>query len=238
MHIEFPSTSLLLLGGFELRINGSPVDVSAPGRRLIAFLALNPKPLSRAFVAGALWPETTDAKAGANLRTTLWRLHALDRSVVHAGQHTIELEPEIEVDVHQILTLSTALAAGDTEIDLLAVDPTLMAKDLLPELWDSWLVFERERVRQLTLHALELLSRRLSDASHHGAAVLAALAAVEAEPLRETANRTLVDAHLAEGNIAEAVRQYRRFAELLHRELGAEPHTSFRNAVAASVTER
>jgi hypothetical protein len=46
---------------------------------------------------------------------------------------------------------------------------------------------------------------------------------VSADPLRETANRILVEAHLAEGNLVEARRSYARYRDLIGRELGVEP---------------
>ena len=105
--------------------------------------------------------------------------------------------------------------------------PTTLVGELLPDLSDGWLVFERERLRQISLHVLEELSRRLSSSHHHELAVLAGLAAVQADPLRETANRVLVEAHLGEGNVAEAVRHFDRFRDLLRRELGVEPNPAF-----------
>ena len=50
-----------------------------------------------------------------------------------------------------------------------------------------------------------------------------ALEAVRAEPLRETANATLMSVYLAEGNVSDAVHQYDVFREMLHKELGVEP---------------
>ena len=52
---------------------------------------------------------------------------------------------------------------------------------------------------------------------------MAGLSAVCAEPLRESAVLALVEAHLGEGNRFEAVRRYQAYADLLHRELNAEP---------------
>jgi DNA-binding SARP family transcriptional activator len=46
---------------------------------------------------------------------------------------------------------------------------------------------------------------------------------VSAEPLRESAQRVLIDAHLAEGNWIEGRRAYESYRELLRRELDAEP---------------
>ena len=49
------------------------------------------------------------------------------------------------------------------------------------------------------------------------------MAAVLAEPLRESAQRALVSAYLAEGNCWEALRQYEAYKRLLHRELRLAP---------------
>ena len=46
---------------------------------------------------------------------------------------------------------------------------------------------------------------------------------MSAEPLRESAHRAVVRAHLAEGNIVEAVRAYEAFRDLLAAELAVEP---------------
>jgi len=89
-------------------------------------------------------------------------------------------------------------------------------------------VDERERLRQIRLHALEKLSALLSDAGRHSDAIRAALAAIRLEPLRETAHRALIEAHLAEGNWSEARRQFRRCQRLFREELGIEPTASMR----------
>jgi DNA-binding SARP family transcriptional activator len=58
------------------------------------------------------------------------------------------------------------------------------------------------------------------------------LAAVSAEPLRESAHRELVEVHLAEGNVAEAVRQYDVYRHMLRRQLGLAPSPVMRRLVA------
>ena len=73
-----------------------------------------------------------------------------------------------------------------------------------------------------SMHALEALAQRCVAAGRYGDAVQAACAAVRAEPLRESAHRTVVRVHLAEGNVAEAVRAYESFQTML-AEIGAAP---------------
>ena len=71
---EQKSRQLLLLGGFELRWAGGPVRVQRSGQRLLALLALQRRPLERLYVAGTLWLDASEERAGASLRSALWRL--------------------------------------------------------------------------------------------------------------------------------------------------------------------
>jgi hypothetical protein len=72
------------------------------------------------------------------------------------------------------------------------------ALELLPGWYDDWVLLEREPLRQRVLHGLEALSRHLVRAGRFAEAVEAAMVAVAVEPLRESAQRALVTAHLAE----------------------------------------
>ena len=95
--------------------------------------------------------------------------------------------------------------------------------DLLPGWYDDWVLLERERLRQVRLQALEAVAARLASLGRHGEALQAAHAAIRAEPLRESAHRLMVRIHLAEGNVAEAVRAYELFRTMLEHELGVPP---------------
>ena len=90
------------------------------------------------------------------------------------------------------------------------------------------MLVERERFHQLRLHALEASCDRLITAGRCGEAIDAGLAVVAAEPLRESAHRALIRAHLAEGNQGEAHRQYQLCCEILRDELGVEPSNTLR----------
>jgi len=61
-----------------------------------------------------------------------------------------------------------------------------LSSELLPACYDDWVLAERERFRQLRLHALEALCERLTASRRYGEAIDAGLAAVCAESLRES----------------------------------------------------
>ncbi len=49
------------------------------------------------------------------------------------------------------------------------------------------------------------------------------MACVSAEPLRESADRAVIQVHRAAGNRSEALRQYRIYRALMRNEPGLEP---------------
>jgi DNA-binding SARP family transcriptional activator len=110
--------------------------------------------------------------------------------------------------------------------DTAATVVDILSKELLPGWYDDWVLFECEGWRQLRLHALEALVDRLVVERRYGHAVVAALAAVGVDPLRESARAVLIRVHLAEHNRSEAVREFDRYRRLLRRELDVEPTPS------------
>jgi DNA-binding SARP family transcriptional activator len=92
-------TRLTLLNGFELVCDGVTVPLPMSAQRLVAFLALHRRPALRAFVAGALWLETSEERAQANLRSTLWRLHRCNKELVEVNVHQLRLGPRVQVDL-------------------------------------------------------------------------------------------------------------------------------------------
>jgi DNA-binding SARP family transcriptional activator len=230
------SVSLSLLDAFELRCDGELVSLPPSAQRLRALLALHDRPLLRPFVAGTLWLDTPDERASANLRSSLWRLNRPGPRLVDATSVQLRLAPDVRVDVRETASLAHQLLSRpsgppDDEAEL-APDPRLLTGELLPDWYDDWVMFERERLRQLSLHALEALGEQLLDVGRLGEALEAALEAVAMEPLRESSHRLLIRIHLAEGNGAEAIREFELCGRLLRDQLGLEPSPQLVRLVA------
>jgi DNA-binding SARP family transcriptional activator len=216
--------SLRVLGGFEVRVVGSPVTLPTNAQRVLGALAVAGAVVRRDVLAGKLWGLTSQSRAQANLRTALWRIGQAAPGIVRATRDSVGLGPELEVDYVRMMTCAHALVDGAAPpVDLLATTPSMLEGDLLPGWEEDWLLVERERHRQLRMHALEALSRHLMRIGEYGRAVDAAYAAIGIEPLYESAQIALVEAHLAEGNRAEAIRHFVAFRRLLHEETGLAP---------------
>ncbi len=208
-----------MIGAFDVRIDGRSVPLSPTSQRLVALLGLRAT-TSRPALAGTLWPERSDHRATANLRSTVWRLPAALRSHVVSTSERLALGDGWILDTREASDVAQRL--WDGLLPSRAVS-SMFCADLLPSWDEGWLEAERERYHQLRLHALEQLSRNHLAAGRPDLALDFGLQAVEAEPLRETARYLVLEAYLGEGNRAEAIDHFHRFETLLLDELGVAP---------------
>ncbi len=215
--------SLRLLQGFSLRRDGRPLEIPPAAQRVVAFLALEQRRVDRLVVSGKLWIDSSTEHAAASLRTALWRLGQVSDDVVRADGAMLELAREVSVDLSHASARANLLVRQPEEHCERDLEMLGLAGDLLPDWYDDWVLIERERFRQLRLHALENVCRALTAAGAHAEAILAGLTAISVEPLRESSNRALIAAYGAEGNTAEAMRHYSLFRKRLDDELGLLP---------------
>jgi DNA-binding SARP family transcriptional activator len=202
---------LQLLGDFRLRHGETTVCLAPRAEHLLAFLALR-NDLRRTGVSAQLWPELDEAQARACLRSTLWRLPRPDGlPLVATSGDRLYLTAFVQVDITRLRDGLDQWSPG--EAPQVEIGP--LSWDLLPTWYDDWLVFDRERQHQIRLHALERMSAWYVGAERFDSAIEAALLAIAGDPLRESAHRCLIRAHLAEGNVTEARRQVQSYVALL-----------------------
>jgi len=226
-HLE--GTVVHLFAGPYVSVESGRREVPEGSKQLLAFVALRRRRVERRYAAGTLWPSVDDERAAGNLRSALWRLRRADVDVLVADKWSLALSADVQVDLHLTEQWATRLIEGQASPRDLAVSPSVAdALDLLPGFYDDWVLIERERIRQRILHALEALSEKLASMGRFADAIEAALLATSAEPLRESAQRALIKAHIAEGNLTEARRSYHAYRELMQRELGVVPSDDFR----------
>lgn len=214
---------LRLLDGFAFEFAGAPVTLPVGQQRLLAFLALR-GPSHRCQIAGSLWPEVPEDHSLASLRTGVWRMNRLVPGLLETRGSALAMAESTAVDSHEQEALAFRLLRdhADPVVDDAALR-SLWPSGLLPGWYDDWVVFERERLTQLRLHALERMAALLLADGNLDLALQVALELVHTEPLRETANAALISVYLAEGNVSDAIRQYDAYSTLLDRELGLQP---------------
>jgi DNA-binding SARP family transcriptional activator len=226
-----PEGRLTLLDAFELSCHGSTIEVPAPAQRLLAYLAIEDRPLHRGYLAGALWLNSTEAHASGSLRSALWRIRRSGCKVVEETSHQLRLSAKVAVDVHEAYSWASRVQDSARPIGAADVTEASTPAELLRDWYDDWVVLERERFRQVRAHALEVFCGRLAAEGRFAEAIEVGLAAVHNEPLRESAHRAVIGVHLAEGNRAEALRHYAYYRQLVTDGLGIEPSTRMESLV-------
>jgi DNA-binding SARP family transcriptional activator len=202
-----------VLGAFTLTVEGAPVALSVDARRLVAYLAVHHRPQARASLAADLWPGVAGERPLADAVAAIDVPGLLDES----GAGVLALAPEVTVDLAEAMQLIRALPSMPAGT---AVDTSVLTADILPGWSAAWLEIERERFRQLRLYAIEERSQRLITAGRFDDAVAMAKVAVRTAPSRESARRALIEAYVAQGDLAAAVNEYDEYQELLRSSLG------------------
>ncbi len=220
-----------LLGGFRIESDRAEHVLPLNAQRLVAHVCLAARS-SRSLVAGLLWPDVTERHAQGSLRSTLWRLERSCPGLIHSAQGSIFLAPDVDVDVRDLVAWARRTLAPGDHLDADRAPEAAFTGVLLPGWYDDWVLLEREYLIQLRLHALERLAVALARVGRYGEALEAAHGALRCEPLRESAQRVVIRIYLSEGNVAEALRSYQRFADNLRTELDVAPSERLAQLVA------
>ncbi len=210
------------------RLSTAPeTRLSASARRVIAYLGVRGPVVQRSLMSMELWPSVLDTRARANLRRAIWQT---PDGWVRATNWEVRIEAGVDlVDARRVAELAMEHRALDaSQLDLLT-------RDLLPGWYEDWLLDEQDVFHLVRLQALEAICRTATHLHQFTIATRAGLAAVSAEPLRQSAVVGLIAAHLEEGNGYEALRRYEHYRGLLGAELGVEPSAEVTSLVASMV---
>lgn len=218
---------LYLFGPLRLVSHGAPHRLRGLPKTqpLLAYLLLHRKqPLKRDRLAYLFWPDATEETARSNLRRHLHDLRkALPSSPPDAPWLIIEGETvrwnprsPYWLDVAEFERLS-ATPEG------LAPAVTLYSEELLPEIYDDWIFFERERLRDLLFVDLERLTSRYEALGDTKRAISYASQILQHDPLREETARLIMTLHYRAGDRNAALQEYRRIERFLREELGVPP---------------
>lgn len=214
-----------LFGQPRFFIDGKPFKFSAPPRALplLAFLLLNRDAhLTRDGVAFALWPDDDEETARTKLRRHLnylkGALPPTDTPWFIAEGETIVWNDDAAawLDVDRFEACAKTDSALDEALEL-------YAGDLLPALYDDWLIVVRDRLRSQYLVVLDALLMRARSRRTFATAMGFARRILAEDPWREDTLRQLMSIRYESGDRTGALHDYSAFAERLQRELGVEP---------------
>ena len=224
-----PPDTIDLLGGFAVRVGGTPVDPShwrrRPAANVVKLLALAPDlRLHREQVIDALWPDASVVDAAPRLHKAVhYARRALGgNDTVATTGNSLNLLPgrEPRVDVVAFEAAATEAlergAPGSAETALAAYGGELLPDDR----YEPWTEARREHV--------EHLRRQLLRANGRWSELLAI------DPTDEAAHVALINAGVERGDRAGALAQYDRLVATLDEQLGVPPGPDAQAARAAA----
>jgi predicted ATPase/DNA-binding SARP family transcriptional activator len=221
-----------LLGQFDVRWNGTAVSIpSRAAQSLLAYLLLTAGTAHRREkLAGLLWPDTTDENARKNLRHELWRLRkALEtekprkKLVAYLVVDEISIAFDVGSDYWLDVTIVQKPLPKQVSADDLAEMLSLYHGELLPGLYDDWVVLERERVRAVLEQKMERLLELLIDQKRWQDTLDWGERWVALGQTPEPAYRALMVAHSALGNVSQVAAVYGRCVRAMRDDLGVDP---------------
>src|SRR2546421_4319112 len=136
-----PGSRVLLVGGFQLVEGEAQVALAEGSQRLLALLALRGRPVKRLLVAGTLWPDVTEGRAYASLRSALSRLDGTVRDAVEVNPSDLRLSSSVQVDLREAQLLAhRLLEAADQPLDpadLSGAAIAALSEELLPDWYED-----------------------------------------------------------------------------------------------------
>lgn len=227
---------LMLLGGFDARLNGLPVAGIKYNkmRALLAYLALEPEQdHNREMLAELLWSDSDPVTARGNLRRTLSHLRrALELptgiGLFSADKHSIRFVPNLYVDVTDFSRPTSATSENTAQYEeriIALYRGDFLAGLSLPDCpdFEDWLQVQREALHRRALAILEQLSNRYAQREEYSRALQFVLRHTELDPWNEDAHCRAMRLYALNGQKDSALRQYEICCSQLKNELGVMP---------------
>lgn len=231
---------------FTLRLLGAPSfeSANAPairivGRKqlaLLSFVALarQGRPVTREALLGMLWPDSDEAIARAALRQLLVSVRKRVGASAIRSVDGSYIGLDLDYVGCDVWFFQQAIARGELETALGFYRAPLLAGFYLGGRsgWDAWLDRQRDSLRREACDAAWILAKRHEERDESRAAIDMARHAAGMDPYSERGVRELIRMLAESGDRAGAMREYRRFANLMAREFDAKPSPQTRAVVA------
>jgi DNA-binding SARP family transcriptional activator len=224
-----------VLGEQVITDDGTSVRIrSSRAVALVAFLVAHAgSPQARQRIAGLFWPDSTDGQALTNLRRELHQLRQVfgnepslvvtSRDLCWRDTETCRVDMRV-FDVERKAAL--AAAANDDGEGVLVHAARAIAQyrgDLLPGLYDDWLLDARSELERHCVDLCDLVSQVRARRGDLSGAADFVRRRIQLQPLEEVGYRVLMQLQTELGDRAGAVSTYHHCASVLERELGVAP---------------
>ncbi|MEX2200560.1 MAG: BTAD domain-containing putative transcriptional regulator [Dongiaceae bacterium] len=223
---------LTLLGEPQLA-DADGAEIAVPSRKslaLLAFLAAaRGQSAGREKLMGLLWGDRFDQQARQSLRQTLYSLRKLlgplgEDAIGVTGDNVSLNGAIVRTDLAEFERLASASDPESLGAAMQLYRGPLMAGFAIRDAgFSEWLEAERTRLQDLASAVLYRLGKHYKATGRYEEAMAIARRLLDLNPLREKSHRLIMRIHAKSGDRSQALLQYQRCAELLHKELGVEP---------------
>jgi DNA-binding SARP family transcriptional activator len=235
-----PVLQARLLGGFEVRVDGVPVQ-AWKGQRGIAvlryLLARDRHVCSRDELLEEFWPDVPAAAARNRLQVAVSGLRRalLDvtrLNVVEFAEGGYRINPTLRVEVDSVRfeqalrAAAAAERAGDPDAARAGYREALQLYrgDFAADApFEQWTLLPRESLRIRLVDALDRLSRLELAADRVDDCIATAQRMLELDPCREDAHRLLMRCYARQGRVYRALQQYEFCSRVLHATVDVGP---------------
>jgi DNA-binding SARP family transcriptional activator len=209
-------------------------------QELFSYLLLHRnRPYPRETLASLLWEDVDSSQARKYLRQALWHVQTALQSVMGAdtkGLLTLDTE-WVQLNSVEWLSLDVAhfeqavdacqetrgVHLSDTQRNELEHAVQLYCGDLLEGWYHDWCLFERERLQNCYLTALDKLVACCDAHGHVDRGLAYAERILRCDPAEEQAHYHMMHLYWIAGHRTKAMRQYQRCKSILLQELGIQP---------------
>ena len=194
------------------------------------FVVFRRKQIPSEILCEIFWAEMEEKYAKMNLQSTIHMLRAFfgkDIITFQNGNYCFDPAETIEVDADEfenLIQLSRSTQDITKKKTILENAIALYKGDFLVEnLYEDWTAQFREYYRDLYVQALIDIAQIFMDENAFTESIEALKNTLNNDPFNETAALMLMKVYLKKGCSSEAVKAYRKFFEILNKELQIKP---------------
>jgi DNA-binding SARP family transcriptional activator len=229
-----PKLTIQTLGRAQVLLNGKPVNVpewqnQKRVRETFYCLLCHPDGLTRDALGLILWPESSPAQLRLQFKNTMYRLRSAlgQEAIQYDGErYWFNRQQDYEYDIEvfsQKLEQAKQAPSAEGQIQALRAAVEAYRGEFLPEIDGTWVVPEREKLRQAFIDAAHSLARRYLETGKYRLVIEVCQRVLAEDECLEEAHRLAMRAYAALGDRAAVARQFIRCSKALEQEINTTP---------------
>lgn len=229
-----PKMMIRTLGKIVIKVSDHVITSSEwqvqAARDLFLLLLAHPEGLTKEQIGEIFWPDSTISELKLRFKNTIYRLrHAAGKDAIlflGENQYLFNRQSDYEYDVESFQKEISLAEKAETPEKRAAHYKNALKYyrgSYLPDLDDSWVIIERERLYQMHMDALLRLAGDALNERNFDQALEYCQRALKEDPCQEDAHRIAMRIYAAMGNRALVIRQYEQCRQALLEEVDAPP---------------